>query len=71
MNFTATTDSAGNVTVPTITTANNLILSCVCNQGYCILGFSGSNYAVKVVSNNNPLTPVVNKSVTFYVAYSD
>lgn len=68
--FPATTDSAGNVALQGITTANAMVVYVISTNGYCTMPTaSGSTFYVKVLGNTNPLTPVANTSTTIYMGY--
>ena len=68
--FTATTDTAGNVAIPTLTPNNSVIISASANNGYCTNATaSGSTWYLKVLTSNNPTTPLVSTSTTIYFSY--
>ena len=71
-NFSGTTDSGGNIALPNniVNTSNSVILAVVSTSGYCTgVAVSGTTWYVKVLSNNNPVTPVANANTNIYYTY--
>lgn len=68
INFTGTTDAAGNLLIPTITVSNATPLVAITSNGY-VAGFifSGNNYYVKLIKNG--MTELTNTTVIAYVFY--
>lgn len=68
INFTATTDAAGNLLIPTITTSNATPLVAITSNGYAAgFIFSGNNYYIKLIKNG--MTELTNTTVSAYVFY--
>lgn len=68
INFTGTTDAAGNLLIPTITVSNATPLVAITSNGYAAgFIFSGSNYYIKLIKNG--MTELTNTTVSAYVFY--
>jgi len=68
INFTGTTDAAGNLLIPTITVSNATPLVVITSNGYAAgFVFSGNNYYVKLIKNG--ITELTNTTVSAYVFY--
>lgn len=68
INFTGTTDAAGNLLIPTITVSNTTPLVAITSNGYAAgFIFSGNNYYIKLIKNG--MTELTNTTVSAYVFY--
>lgn len=68
INFSGTTDAAGNLLIPTITVSNATPLVVITSNGYAAgFIFSGNNYYIKLIKNG--MTELTNTTVSAYVFY--
>lgn len=68
INFTGTTDAAGNLLIPTITVSTATPLVAITSNGYAAgFIFSGNNYYIKLIKNG--MTELTNTTVSAYVFY--
>ena len=70
--FTATSDAAGNIEIPDLTVANHTVISCMSSNGYATNAVpSGNKFYFKILTNNNPITPMGSQTTDCYVLYMD
>ena len=68
--FTATSDASGNIEIPDLTVTDNVIISCMSSNGYATNAVpSGNKFYFKILTNNNPITPMGNQTTDCYIMY--